>query len=390
MEKIKVSVVMPFHNGKEFIDETMQCLINQSLKEIEIICVDDASTDGTLDILREYEKKDNRILVLEQKKANAGVARNLGMTYANGTYLLFLDSDDLFEADLLEQMYVQCEEMQADLCVCNADQFDNQSKKYIEKPQYLREKLIPKELPFSMKSMGKYILYFTTSVPWNKMVRKSLLEEKDIQFQDIERANDQYFSIMLLLLANRITIVNKKLVHYRVKQKDNLTTRFSETPFCAYEAMLAVKFKLESMRLLENPEIRCAFDNKVINLMQYSLNIQSSIVAYRELYQLLQKEGFHKLGLEIKEEEYYFNKNEYKNFKLIYTDSYDVYLLKKNREYRDHMNDKKVVIQKLKKENIEIKKVLDRKNQELKKIKDSKRYKAINKIMSIYDKMFRK
>ena len=390
MREVKVSVIMPFYNGAEYINETMMAILDQTLEEIEIICVDDGSTDQTPMLLQEYAKKDERITVLQQKKANAGVARNLGMKKANGEYLLFLDSDDLFEKDMLEKMYVACKECQADVCVCDADQYDILQEKYIEKPQYLRKKVLPDQIPFSKKTIGKYILYFTTSVPWNKMIKKSFVDEHGIEFQDISRANDQYFSIMTLLLAKKITVVNEKLVHYKVKQKENLTTKFSETPLCAYESMLAVKNTLENMNLLKEPEIRCAFDNKILNLILYSLNIQNTTDGYKVLYETLKEGGFENLGFVLQDSSYYFNELEYQNLNHILEDSYDEYLLLKNREYRDTINRKNIQYKDMKKQKEEMEKRLKATEKELHYIKNTKRYKVVAGLTHFYHKIFRK
>lgn len=390
MREVKVSVIMPFHNGEEYISETMAAILNQTLKEIEIICVDDESTDQTVMLLQEYAQNDDRITVLQQKKANAGAARNLGRQRASGEYLLFLDSDDLFEPDMLEKMYAACKESQADVCVCNADQYDTLRKEYMEKPQYLRKKILPEQIPFSRETVGKYILYFTTSVPWNKMVRKAFIDDRGIEFQDIARANDQYFSVMVLLLAKKITVVDEKLVHYRVKQKENLTTKFSETPLCAYESMLAVKDTLESMHLLKEPDIRCAFDNKIVNLMLYSLNIQNTVDGYKALYETLKNGGFSNLGVVVQEENYYFNKQEYQNLNYMLECSYDEYLLLKNREYRDTISRKNIQYKDMVKQRDGTEKQLKAAEKELHYIKSTKRYKMLTEMTRVYHKIFRK
>ena len=390
MREVKVSVIMPFYNGAEYINETMMAILDQTLEEIEIICVDDGSTDQTFMLLQEYAKKDERITVLQQKKANAGVARNLGMKKANGEYLLFLDSDDLFEKDMLEKMYAACKDCQADVCVCDADQYDILQEKYIEKPQYLRKKVLPDQIPFSRKTIGKYILYFTTSVPWNKMIKKSFVDEHGIEFQDISRANDQYFSIMTLLLAKKITVVNEKLVHYKVKQKENLTTKFSETPLCAYESMLAVKNTLENMNLLKELEIRCAFDNKILNLMLYSLNIQSTIDGYKVLYETLKDGGFENLGFIFHDSSYYFNELEYQNLNHILEGSYDEYLLLKNREYRNTIEEKKAAYKEMvMKKNATIA-GLKEKERELNAIKKKNWYQKITGLIDWYHKVLKR
>lgn len=397
MSDVKVSVIMPFHNGSDYIEETMGYILAQTLKEIEIICVDDESTDDTVGILRNYEKEDSRIRVFEQPKANAGAARNLGLQNAVGEYVLFLDSDDLFEPELLERMYAACKRDSAEMCVCNADQYDTEKKEYVDKPQYLRENFLPEEIPFSRETIGKYILYFTTSVPWNKMISRSFLAEHEIDFQEIARANDQYFSIMCLVSAKSITIERERLIHYRVCQKENLTTRYSETPLCSYEAMLKVHDTLQGNGLLQDPVVRCALDNKILNLMLYSLNIQSDLNGYRQLYNQFKDEGFHALGFELQEREYYFNPQEYSNLLMILENTCEQYLLLKNREYRDTIGRKNNLIKNKdgrikelqgdKKELQREKKELQKKEKELLYIKSTKRYKFMAMLTAFYHKL---
>ena len=390
MGSIKVSVVIPFYNGMDYVDETMRMITNQTLKEIEIICVDDESTDGTYDHLVEIAKTDERIIVHQQKKANAGAARNLGMKYATGKYFVFLDSDDMYELNMLESMYESCEAANADICICNADQYNVETKEYVKKPHYLRTNFLPEYMPFSLEDIGKHILYFTSLVPWNKMFRADFVKEKGISFQEIPRANDQYFCSMSLMLAKRITAVQDVLIHYRVHQKDNLTATFSKTPLCSYEAMLKVKQELEACNMMQNEAVRCAFDNKFLNLLLFSLRIQNDMVAYYKLYNTMKEEGFEKLGIQLREEDYYFDPAEYKNLVFIMQLSAEEYLFEKQREYRETIERKNKLIQE---KNIEIKSLqktegtLRKKEKELETIKNSKRYQTMCRIVGVWDKV---
>ena len=393
MPEIKVSVIMPCHNGEEYMEETLRQLLAQSLQDIEIICVDDESVDSTFRILKEYEEKDSRIHAFRQKKSNAGAARNLGMEKASGEYLLFLDSDDLFEPDLLEQMYEACRRDGAELCVCNADQYDVEKEIYMKRSQYLRKRLLPDKRPFSKEDIQKYILYFTTSVPWNKMVKADFLKEQGICFQDIERANDQYFSIMCLLSAERITVAEKRLVHYKVKQKTNLTTTYSETPLCSYYAMLAVKEELAKRKLFDIPYIRQAFDNKVINVLLYALNIQQHLPAYRQLYDVMKNEGLERLGVSLHDREYYFSELEYENLCNITRLTCEEYLLVRNHNYYEKVKTKNDIIQagkeQIAKDSRELGE-LRKKEQELRELKNRKWYKPVMKIDKWYHRLFGK
>lgn len=118
---VKVSVIIPVYNVEPYLKQCMDSVVGQTLKDIEIICVDDGSTDGSLDILREYAAEDNRIQIIEQKNAGAGAARNNGMRHATGKYLSFLDSDDFFEPRMLEKAYDLAEKDQADFVAYKSD-----------------------------------------------------------------------------------------------------------------------------------------------------------------------------------------------------------------------------------------------------------------------------
>lgn len=109
-----VSVIIPVYNAAEFLKDGLNSLLKQTLREIEIICVDDGSTDGSLVILKEFEKTDARIRVIHQENQGAGAARNNGMDVARGKYLAFLDADDFFEKNMLKAAYDRAEETEAE------------------------------------------------------------------------------------------------------------------------------------------------------------------------------------------------------------------------------------------------------------------------------------
>ena len=98
---IKVSVILPVYNTEKYLRQCLESIEHQTLKEMEVFCVDDGSSDGSVEIIREYVEKDSRFHLLEQKNAGGGAARNHGMKEAKGEYLMFLDSDDFFEPCLL-------------------------------------------------------------------------------------------------------------------------------------------------------------------------------------------------------------------------------------------------------------------------------------------------
>ena len=129
MSSVKVSVIMAVYNAMPYLRKALDTVIGQSMRDIEIICVDDGSQDDSYQTLQEYAAKDTRITVLQhlEKTDGAAAARNMGMDQAQGEYLSFLDADDFFEPDLLEKAYGKAKEADADVAVFDGFVFHNQS-----------------------------------------------------------------------------------------------------------------------------------------------------------------------------------------------------------------------------------------------------------------------
>ena len=122
---IKVSVIVPVYNGSKYLRMCLNCICAQTLKDIQIICVDDNSTDDSLDILKEYEAKDPRVVVIHNDShTNAGNCRNTGMEFADGEYLSFLDADDFFEPEMLEKAYKTAINDHAEIIAFRCNQFN--------------------------------------------------------------------------------------------------------------------------------------------------------------------------------------------------------------------------------------------------------------------------
>ena len=119
----KVSVVIPAYNAQQYLGETLDCLAVQTLREIEVLVVDDGSADSTPEILREYSEKYPFIRAIRQENAGVAAARNRGIQEAAGEYLYFLDSDDLIEPDALEQLYQTARQHEAELVICKIQNF---------------------------------------------------------------------------------------------------------------------------------------------------------------------------------------------------------------------------------------------------------------------------
>lgn len=304
-----VSVIIPVYNAEKYLRQMLGTVVNQTLKRIEIVCVNDGSTDRSAEIIKEFSKNDNRIIYLEQSNINAGTARNKGLDAAKGKYVVFWDADDKFDKRTLEIMYEKSELKKADICVCGVNEFTDGGKIY-EADGYLRMDLIPKKDPFNKYDASERFFDLASNVLWNKMYLRDFLLEYNLRFQSIRQANDTAFVMLSLFLANAITCVKKKLVFYRVNNQNSLTGRSSETVFCPYEAYI---YTLQEIKKYSDfPCVQKSFRNKTAKGMFRGLNIQTSFEAYVKLFEFLQKEGIKKLELsectkEDFEEEWIYN-----------------------------------------------------------------------------------
>ena len=288
-EQPKVSVIIPVYNVEEYLHQCLDSVLNQTLRDIEVICVDDGSTDRSPEILREYEAKDPRVKVLYQNNLFAGVARNAGMDVARGKYYVFLDSDDFFEPQLLKLQYDQCEKHQADISICGADVYRNQTGEFVPMDWALPRYLIQK-LPGSRTELTDCVFQLSNLAPWTKMFSAEFVKRHGLRFQNLPRANDVLFCMSAMALAERITAVDRVLVHYRRGTGTNLQAGNSQTPLMFCRALRAVKNRLSAEGIYE--DVRGSFVRNVMSQVVYTLD---TLEGNEQSYQILihaMKAGF--------------------------------------------------------------------------------------------------
>ena len=302
----KVSVIMPVYNGMANLSGTINDVLNQSLKEIEVICVDDGSTDGSDSLLEEYATKDARLTIIHQKNQYAGVARNNGLSVAKGKYVVFWDCDDNFEPDALEKMYIQAEIDSAEITVCDADEYSEETGDY-SLPGYIKYKYLPENRPFSRQEIGERIFDFSGNVPWNKMYLKSFIEEHNLAFEATRQFNDMYFVMSAYYHAKKITTVPNVLIHYRVFAGSSLTDTASKDPLSMYNSYLKLQEYMKD-DLEKDKALKRGFRNKALSGFMRMINLQTNYQSYDNLLQCVRDGAFKKLGIDQMSEEDYFSK----------------------------------------------------------------------------------
>ncbi|MCD8054015.1 MAG: glycosyltransferase [Lachnospiraceae bacterium] len=416
---VKVSVIVPVYNGEKHLEECLDSICGQTLKEIEILCVDDGSTDSSYEILKRYQEKDARIHLFRQQNLYAGVARNLGKSHAVGEYLAFWDCDDFFELDALEKLYDKAKSVDADVCVCGGNRFFESTGKIYPWPAYLLMKNVPEEDPFNRYTNPDHYLDFTNVAAWNKLFKREYIEKIDLDFQNIRNGNDVYFTVNAIGLADRITVLNERLINYRVNQDSGLMCSQDKAPLAPIHTWVAAAENLEKYDGFGER----AFANQALTIMIYMFEHFQSLDSFRQALSALQEYGLKKMHIFPREEGYYSPWNEQCVCHL-YEDtpeefavflSYSIYaqktianarkqelktknakLASENRELRRKNVKQKKRLREMKKELVEVRRELEQTQREKKKyqtqvemIKESWSYRAGKKIMWLPGKIRR-
>lgn len=336
----KVSVIMPVYNIENYIRQALDSVVRQTLSDIEIICIDDGSTDATLSIIEEYAEKDDRFIVIKQHNSGAGNARNKGLDIAKGECLSFLDGDDFFEYDLLETVYNKMQKTKADIAVYQVNAFNNDTKETSYCKIGYREEYIPKKDVFSYHDMPKYIFNAFQNWPWNKMFRRSFIQRNNITFQPLFRTNDLLFTCTALVSASRITKIERPLVTYR-RQSDNSSQATNHiAPLDFYKAFCALKDKLTELEILN--ELEQSFVNSALKGCIYNLGSLKSGEAFKTLYLMLKNEGFKNLNISYHTKGYYYDKKAFGEYEKIKDTDLSDYLFDKLSWNRDILFEKQL------------------------------------------------
>ena len=247
----KVSVIIPVYNSAEYLAQCLDTIIEQTLKDIEIICIDDGSTDNSFDILKTYSEKDERITIIKQRNMHSGVAKNAGLAVAKGNYLSFLDSEDFFELNMLEIMYKRIIKKQSDIIICKYKFIDLDTEQFNKKifTNNLRLDLIDKKNNISALQISKIIFQFCEGWTWDKLFRTEFILSNDIKFQNLSNYNDNQFTYTALCFSKSITVSKKRLVIKRQAHKNLLSTYKDKDSLDFLLAFNKIKYNLEKSGL---------------------------------------------------------------------------------------------------------------------------------------------
>lgn len=245
----KISVIMPIHNTpEEVLSECLYCLTHQDFEEYELICVDDCSVKTeTLDIESKYVEEYPDIVRIFQLEKNVGAAeaRNFGFNHAEGEYCIFLDSDDVFAADFLKELYSKIMENDSDICLCGYSLFkEEKNEKIIIEKAYL-------DFEFQDIEGNEDMLVRIPASGCNKLCRTRYLKQNDIKFQSLKSDNDMYFALKSVLCTHKISVLHDcELMLYRFNTDFQISANMN--PLNMLSAIHKLLLEVKELSLYEN------------------------------------------------------------------------------------------------------------------------------------------
>lgn len=239
--KIKVSVIIPIYNASKYLERCLNSVCKQSLKNIEIICIDDGSQDNSAEILRSFEERYKFVKAIYIDNHGAGYARNLGLSVAIGDYVIFLDSDDYFYKDFLESMYKAAVKQDVDIVLCRCEGYDALTKEIVNMDWSVKRELMPHGDKFSWRDNTENLFTFCIGWAWDKLYKREFLNKSKLQFQSLRTTNDAYFVFTSLYKAESIYFLDKRLILQTLNLKSSLSQTRDKSWECFYEAIKAIK-----------------------------------------------------------------------------------------------------------------------------------------------------
>jgi glycosyltransferase involved in cell wall biosynthesis len=204
-----VSIIVPVYNTEDFIAATLESLLAQTHTDIEILCINDGSKDSSGTILEDFAKRDNRIKYFQQENSGPARARNVGLDNATGQYVMFCDSDDRYEPDMIAVMLDNITDL--DVVMCNSFSAEERYAFPFPQGEYVINAAIRSNINVFL---------------WNKLFRKDIIDHYNIRFPDGLKADDNLFVYQYLACAKTIACVDKKLYHYIVRN-NSITQQYN-------------------------------------------------------------------------------------------------------------------------------------------------------------------
>lgn len=232
---IKISIVIPIYNMEQYIEPGLNRIIKQELEDIEIILVNDGSTDGSREICDKYARFNDKIKVIHKQNGGAGSARNKGIEVAQGKYIMFFDIDDIIEDEMLTSMFNTIENNEVDLVICNHNLIKNNTIIHNAKGVFESYSVIgKKECRDSYVDLLKKSLIQT---PWDKIYKLEIIRKNNLKFTDLRRCQDAVFNCNYFTYVKSYRVIKDCLYNYK---ENDLQNRWDKFPVEYFDICLAL------------------------------------------------------------------------------------------------------------------------------------------------------
>ena len=250
---IKVSIILPIYNVASYLDETFKSIINQSLKDIEIIAVNDGSTDDSEDIIKKYKQQDSRIVYIYQKNQGQSVARNTALSHATGKYIYMMDSDDLLgDTEALKMCYEYAERNNADFIFFDGDTF---SEKGVLRTSWntKRTDLLKENIKYEGNDLLNIMLDTNkhNCVVWLLFINHQYLNKINLKFYPGIIHEDELFTTILTLQSNSIYCIKQSLVRHRIRNASTMGQYFTKRNLDCYLTVIDELFKFQNSPIIK-------------------------------------------------------------------------------------------------------------------------------------------
>lgn len=283
-----VSIIVPVYNTERYLEKCLNSILNQTYKNIEIIVIDDGSTDNSYKILEEFQNKDKRIVLLQQKNSGQGVARNKGIEVSKGKYIFFVDSDDRVTENMVEEMTLEIEKTNSDFSSFLIAFEDSKSQKIYKKK--FDNRILKNEEIYQNALEIKDI--FPISV--NKIYRKNFLVENKIYFPEVRKNEDMLFIHKLAFYSKKCSFINK-FFYYAWRREGSTSRNVTEENIKASLKLLEEEknFLLEK-KCFENYELsyKVFYIKGLFNILLQSLFFKSEKI--KEIKSIIENSDFNK------------------------------------------------------------------------------------------------
>ncbi|MBO1323872.1 glycosyltransferase family 2 protein [Acetobacter garciniae] len=318
MSGVPVSVVITTYNSADIIEETLCNIKNQTLEYYQVIVVDDKSTDGTAEILEKFDKEDNFKIVFNDKNRGAAYSRNLALSLAQGEYLIFLDDDDIYHPDMLEKAYHAAKSRDADIVVFRSYGKNLQTHDTSPMTWSIRDDLLPDTEVFSARDIKNNIFHCFVWWAWDKIIKRKIILESGLRFQEIRTTNDLYFVFSIVLCAQRLSKIDDYLITHVFDRKNSLSNTREQSFLCALIALRGVRDELIKKGVYEH--YKAYYFEYCVSFLNWHL-ITLKDTAFFEMYECI-KDFFQEIQLDPSLLAGGYEKEKYKEFSTLSSNEY--------------------------------------------------------------------